>query len=905
MPTAAAWEWILDLLEDGQAVALRLLRIKVEELTKAPFMLHFTDHSVEHSDRIMERLREVLWNNLESEKKLSCTELMILGCAVYLHDLGMQWTYDMKRGKFVEVTNPPHHTYRDVRDNHAGRSAAIIKANLEPDKVPVPDLGIRAIPAIAELGVYIADCVAHHQGNYKVAPEKDEFSGSVIRVGLLRGLLRVADTLDFDHRRVNMERLNLYDIPLESKIHWWAHHYVKSVRVEQGKIRVAFAFPDTLPPPISKFFIRWVIDKINDELNRHQDLFWDERIFLKMDESVPASSSFEQGMGKVPLPTELQEEISRQIARGLREGQDRTALTVVVQPTEGREQHWISYWGFVGNPWVDLPASIKQEDFVETKGIGRIVDGIKGILEGRTGQIQLVLADRGLGKTTLFENLPAYFPFDDYDTAIVSLGEDISVFHTARELSSFLFSRLYTHMKGRPAERVQVSDLKDALSEYHHKKLIVCFDNLDRFYKKTDLETISKFFAESQAALQAVAKKAVVLIAAAPEWDPMLASEHLGYLNFETAWRLDAFSSAEAAELITRRLKIAGKNPEEVFGKDSFGVISAMATGNPRFILRRCASLCDIAARQKRKLIDKSFITANRTQETDTSLAKVMWDLTTRSKRNSRALGSIYSFYEAMERGSLDADRGWSIFLQMADGPVVSSLIDPGYLPALAYVSDRTGGSGTESARQLNADTRAYLEEWSKDGLGLSDFVSVFRLKPVHPKDFDPDMLRQIQISTLPDDVKWYVESSRAYYKQALEEKVFPTKILSLSWKCVECLLKAYLIRAKAVKEGSFADDKLGEDVFEDQRGYIRPKWTRRIATEALGVLQMFDDQRKSDGRYIQSLDQIRLIFRKYEQLLNAGVHYKTEAIQLAEENARLCKVALPQVYAELIGLMF
>ncbi len=905
MPATAPWEWVTDYLDQNQALALRLVRTRVEELTKAPFHLHFTDHSVQHSDRIMERLKEILWNNLHSDSRLTGYELMILSCATYLHDLGMQWTYDMAKSKFIELTNPPYHAYEDVRSSHAGRSAVIIRANLGIVNVPVPDLGIRSSKAVSDVGAYIADCVVHHQGGHNVSAQKDDFSGTVIRVGLLRGLLRLADTLDMDHRRVDMERLTLYDIPVDSKIHWWSHHYVKSVRVENGKIKVAFWFPDTLAAPISKFFVRRVLGKIREELDLHQDLLWDERIFLKLDTSVPATSSFEPGLARVPLPADVEAEINRLIAVEMRTSLEAAGPAVAIQPAAPGGGDWISYWGFVGNPWVDLPAAVEQEDFVQTRSVARIVSGIKGILAGRSGQIQLLLGRRGLGKTTLFDNLPHYFPFEDYDTAIVSLGEDIRVFRNSRELSAFLFSHLYAHMKGKMPERIEIADLKSALAEYHHKKLIVCFGNLDRFVEKADLDTIAKFFAESQAALQTVARKAVVVIAAAPEWGPALSSEHLGYLNFDTAWKLEAFNAVEARELITRRLKIAGRGEDEVFSKDAVGVINTMASGNPRLILRRCAALCEAAASKKKKVVDKGFIAENRTSETDVSLAKTMWDLTSKSPQHNKALGSIYSFYEAMERGSLDSDKGWSMFIQLAAGAVVSSIIDPGYLPALAYVTERTTTRGEEATRQLNSDVRTYLRDWCQDGLTASDFVSIFRLKPVHPKDFGADLLRQIQIATLPDDVKWYVEASRAYYKQAMEERIFPTKVVSLSWKCVEYLLKAYLLKKGAVKENAFADDKLGEDVFEDDRGRIRPKKTDQLVAEAYGLLSTFNDRRKATDTYVKSLDQIRLLLRKYEQLLNAGVHYRTEAIQLAEENARLCRVALPQVYAEIIGMLF
>ena len=42
----------------------------------------------------------------------------------------------------------------------------------------------------------------------------------------------------------SLEVLKLWDIPLESKFHWWSHHYVGSVLIERGKIGIFLRFPD-------------------------------------------------------------------------------------------------------------------------------------------------------------------------------------------------------------------------------------------------------------------------------------------------------------------------------------------------------------------------------------------------------------------------------------------------------------------------------------------------------------------------------------------------------------------------------------------------------------------------------------------------------------------------------------
>ena len=905
MPESSTWEWIQSYLDAEHFQAVASLRSRVESLTKAPFHLHFTDHSAKHSDRLLEYLHGVLWSNLGSSQALNSYELMILACSAYIHDLGMQWTYELTRGRYVEVSKPPYDSYDEIRSNHAKRSAMILKASLGIEKVPAPDLGCRSVKSIAELGAYIADCVDHHQGEYKVEALTDEFSGTVIRVGLLRGLLRIADTLDMDHRRVDMEKLTLYTIPIESKIHWWTHHYVKSIRIDKGKIKVAFDFPNTVAPQVARYFAGRVLDKLDDELKRHHEVFWSEMVFLSLERKDGFASSFETGIVKLPLPEDVQEEVNRRIRKEAESGKRPQDEANLVPPEHPNPDDWIAFWGFMGNPWVDMPTSISKNDFVATRSIERITSLIRSGSKGRSGQLQLLLADRGMGKTTFFDSLPSFFPFEDFDVAIVSLGDDISVFHTSHELTTFLFTRLYTHMKGKPVDKVNVPQLKEAMTEYRTKHPIVCFDNLDRFTSKQDMETIQKFFEESQAALQAIGRKATVLIAAAPEWEGMLSSSRLGYLNYDTAWKLKPLSLEETRELIDRRLSSAGSALSQIFADDAITLINTMAGGNPRWILRRCALLTETACTKNIKLIDRKFIMTNQSTELDTKLAKLMWDLASKSDRLKQALGAIYYFYESMERETLDADKGWSIFQQLTEGPVPVSRIDPAYVDALAFVSERDPPKGEAVARKLRSQVREYLRDWSSGGLSVSDFIAFFRLRPVHPKDFDLEILRQVKQAALPQDVRWYTEAARVSYNQASDENVFPTKVVELSWKAVEYLLKGLLIKEGFTKENAFASDKVGEDRYIDEAGRIRRKLPDQLSAEARGLMDMFSDYKNEKRLYVRTYDQMRLLLRKREQLLNAGVHYRGEAIQTASDNAKLCKLALRQAYGELVTLLF
>lgn len=902
-----SFDWTKDYLDRAQIQALENIRTKVENLMREPFHLHFSDHSVGHSDRVMGVISKVLWSNLDTSKRLNGHELFVLLLATYLHDIGMQWTFSQSKEKYVEVERATKIAYDDIRKSHADRSAMMIKATAGFEKVPAPDLGIKASRVLLDVAHYVAKLVESHQGAYEIKPKCDDFSGEVLRLDLLCALLRIADTLDCDHNRVEMDKLCLYEILPESKLHWWTHHYVKSVRLDSGRIYVSFAFPETLSPPISEFFVNRVTDKIREELDLHKDVLWDNRVFLTLDTKNLPSTSFQHGMAKLPPPRDLLDHIDK-ILKETAEKEPLAEKRAFAPETRKVGRDWISYWGFQGNPWVDLPTSFKKEDFVETKSLQKIFDEIRGILKGKKGQIQLLVAERGMGKTTFFESLLDVFPYEEFDIAIINIGENLSEIRNARELSTLMFSRVYRHMKGVMPKKFEPRLLKDAIGEYHIKRPIICFDNLDRFDRPDEIEIISQFFREAQAILQTLGKKALVIVSCSPEWDTTLQNRDLGYLGHKTRWFLKSFNVAETRELIEKKAGIAGKAFDEVFDIDSISLINSMAKGNPRRILRRCHVLCEVASTRGAKIINRKFIQESYSKKTEKELAKLMWDLAAESDEYKRALASLYYFHETTERGDFDSDVGWNVFLQICDSPLAVSQIEKEYLVPLNFVAKRVSRRGKDSedvkSLKLRPPIARYVKKLEGKGLTAEDFVSFFRATPVHPKEFDPEILRQVKNKSLPEEVVWYSDGAREYYRQTLEENIFPAKAIELCWKTVEYLIKANLILRGRVKEGALSDDKLGEDRYFDQDFRLRRKRPSRLTAEARGLIGMFRDMIRDKDIYVHSMDQIHLLMRKREKLLEAPMKRKAEALQHAANEAQLCRVALPHVYAELVSLL-
>src|SRR5437870_13857520 len=76
-----------------EAIRARLvnLRESVAPILSSNVLLHFTDHSVNHSDSLARFVDDLIRPLQCSDQRLSPDELFILYAACYLHDIGMQF----------------------------------------------------------------------------------------------------------------------------------------------------------------------------------------------------------------------------------------------------------------------------------------------------------------------------------------------------------------------------------------------------------------------------------------------------------------------------------------------------------------------------------------------------------------------------------------------------------------------------------------------------------------------------------------------------------------------------------------------------------------------------------------------------------------------------------------------
>ena len=229
------------------SVCLDLIRKNAENVHKDRVLIDFTDHGIEHSERMINLLEKLGKDNIFSNKKtvgLNETEVFILLAAIYLHDIGMQISEESKLENFARETGISYDKCNKdefIRKNHHLLSGYWIACNIKSNEMlPEVYAGDR------ELGKLIQLVVESHGIDFLNEMEYSKeysYKGQEIRLKVLCILLSLADSLDCDCRRVDIEKVKYTEINEFSQIHWWKHYYVDSVLIKNSIVEIYYSFP--------------------------------------------------------------------------------------------------------------------------------------------------------------------------------------------------------------------------------------------------------------------------------------------------------------------------------------------------------------------------------------------------------------------------------------------------------------------------------------------------------------------------------------------------------------------------------------------------------------------------------------------------------------------------------------
>ena len=279
---------------------LVVIRKKASELWEAPLIRHYTKHGIEHSEKIIKIMNKLVGTSL----KLNDDEAFVLLAATYLHDIGMQQsnTKGLTGGKVLRDLDEMDY----IRENHNDISYAMVINSIKHKSI-CPSLGLENFRDYVE---NIACLVKYHRKHELDDLQVDFYKGNQIRIPLLAALLRLGDELHADCDRVNVERLKFDNIPKESKIHWWCCLYVKSIDINEGKIKVIFRFPQKYEGnSILEVIKNRVLNSIKEQLDQVYELL--DSYGLRLYKDVLCDVQYSQILD--PIPIELWSDLKKKI----------------------------------------------------------------------------------------------------------------------------------------------------------------------------------------------------------------------------------------------------------------------------------------------------------------------------------------------------------------------------------------------------------------------------------------------------------------------------------------------------------------------------------------------------------------------------------------------------------------
>ncbi|MGC1120642.1 MAG: tetratricopeptide repeat protein, partial [Candidatus Methanofastidiosia archaeon] len=310
---------------DGHTLSwLDSIEEKVETFWDRPLLQHYTNHGTDHSRRITKALGNLLEDFPDPLNKY---ERFILLASVYLHDIGMQSPRHAGLPKKIEYTFEEMERIRKV---HNESSAQMIKESIASGSGL--SLGLENCRGYAK---YIAKVSKYHRILDLSKLDDTAIGGEPVRLQLLAALLRLGDALDADYQRVNMDYLLLREIPVESKYHWWCHHYVQSVLIQKGHIELYFRIPEEYKN--SKVIVvieRRIKESVSEALFDVYDILDNHGIRLYPSIEIRSVEFLPEGSLQA-IPDDLYEFIEENVLKTVERSEKESARTGLVWYADG------------------------------------------------------------------------------------------------------------------------------------------------------------------------------------------------------------------------------------------------------------------------------------------------------------------------------------------------------------------------------------------------------------------------------------------------------------------------------------------------------------------------------------------------------------------------------------------
>lgn len=209
---------------------------KLSDLHRVETFRYFTKHEHLHSKSILKLLRRLI-----DYEKLSKYEAFLLDASAWCHDIGML----LRNGELDEI--------EVIRKNHAKRSGEYIREKWE-------EMGFSNEP---EADLVAKICEVHQSsGELEQVEEETTYRSDKIRLQFLAALLRFADALDADERRLPDSPYR-NTAPNDSQDEYDKHEIVREVKINRDANTITLIMKLNSDMNV----VRRVKEKIQEEFN--------------------------------------------------------------------------------------------------------------------------------------------------------------------------------------------------------------------------------------------------------------------------------------------------------------------------------------------------------------------------------------------------------------------------------------------------------------------------------------------------------------------------------------------------------------------------------------------------------------------------------------------------------------
>lgn len=263
----------------------------------------YTDHGYEHSQRIINKIAEMLKQFPHALKE---EEMFLLLLGVYLHDIGMQCDIkkhpDIKELAIKKYSAQFDEDYasgtansftlqeqNEIRRNHNLLTVAWIEYSYENETILSNFIKHIDSTYLEDL---ITICMYHSKLSINDCPVKSRFKE--IRLRLVATILRFGDELDIDKHRVHIETVKEFSYNTENALFWYLHSRT-TISIKKSAIKISVLLNDKDYDRYHSYINNIYIQRFKSKNKVLTDIMTQEGInFFISEDSQVEKNSFEE-----------------------------------------------------------------------------------------------------------------------------------------------------------------------------------------------------------------------------------------------------------------------------------------------------------------------------------------------------------------------------------------------------------------------------------------------------------------------------------------------------------------------------------------------------------------------------------------------------------------------------------